>query len=319
MRERDLLASLSAIFSADRAALAPQLVRGIGDDAAVVRGRGYCVTSVDTMVEGVHFRSGQLAPAEIGHRALAAALSDLAAMGVGAGEAYLSLGVPAGSAEPFLRELASGAQALARSCHVRILGGDVTAAPCLIVSFTVVGWAADPLEVVGRDGARPGELVVVSGPLGGSGAGLAHLDGRVRLGRAAAEAARRCYALPRPRLETGRALARLGAGAMIDISDGLATDATHLAHASGVSLQLDGARLPLGPGVAEAAQALTQDPGTFALCAGEDYELCATVAPGVAGQVQALGCTVIGRVLPGPPGLSLDGEPLSAAGFEHLV
>jgi thiamine-monophosphate kinase len=284
VKELELIAELRSLL----ANTDPRVVRGLGDDAAVVHGRGYAVTSVDTMVEGVHFRSGQLLPQEIGHRALAGALSDIAAMGVdcspdgngGGLQAYLALGLPSGSELDQSRALIAGAAALARQLGVTIAGGDVTSAPALIVSFTVVGWSEDPGMLIGRDGARAGDLVGVTGALGGSAAGLAVLEGATAgLEPAVAAALRARYATPLPRLAAGRALAAAGVSAMLDISDGLATDADHLARASGVAVELELSAIPLAHGVAEVASALGHDPAVFAARGGEDYELCFCASP----------------------------------------
>jgi thiamine-monophosphate kinase len=333
VKELELIAELRSLLANTDA----RVVRGLGDDAAVVVGRGYAVTSVDTMVDGVHFRSAQLSPAEIGHRALAGALSDLAAMGVdcgpdraGGAQAYLALGLPAGYRLEQARELIGSAAQLGRTLGVTIAGGDVTTAPALIVSFTVVGWSEDPGLLVGRDGARPGDLVGVTGSLGGAAGGLALLDGaRGALGPALAEGLRARYARPLPRLEAGRALAAAGVSAMLDLSDGLATDAGHLASASGVAIELELAALPLAAGVAELASLLGEDPAVFAARGGEDFELCfctshagrAIVEAALAEASAATPVTWIGEVVGSGPGgvrfRDLHRSHAGLAGYEH--
>jgi thiamine-monophosphate kinase len=307
--------------------LGPRVLLGAGDDAAVTVPGGATATSVDALVEGVHFRRGQIEPAEIGRKALATALSDLAAMGAEPGEAYVVLGAPADLGEAECLELIDGIAALATETGTTLAGGDVSRAPALTLTVTVVGHAATAEQLVRRDGAHPGDALAVTGELGGAAAGLLLLERPELAGAVPEQTAallRRRQVAPVPRLEAGRALAAAGATAMIDLSDGLGGDAAHIADRGAVGLRIDAGAVPLAAGVAEVAAAAGRDPLELAVSAGEDYELLVALAPdlltGVAARIGETTLTRIGDVVSGE-GVEIrlsGGGLLTTTGFDQL-
>jgi thiamine-monophosphate kinase len=326
MGEFELLAMLRERLPQD----GPQVRLGSGDDAAITVPGGATATSVDAIVDGVHFRRGECDLRTVGRKALATALSDLAAMGAEAGEAYVVLGAPEDLDEDGFLALLDGLLELGATTGTTLAGGDLTRAPALTVAVTVVGHAADPEKLVTRAGAEPGDLLVLTGEIGGAAAGRLLLDDPT-LARAVPEStAERLRARqldPRPRLRSGHALAASGAHAMLDLSDGLAGDATHLARASAVGLRIDAGSLPLAKGVAEIAAAVGRDPFELAIAGGEDYELLAALpetqlgeASSAIGEAAETTLTAIGEVGAGSeveirlPG----GGRLEARGYDHF-
>ena len=251
------------------------LARGIADDAAQL-GAGLVVTQ-DALLEGVHFRLDWTTHRELGYRAAAGNLSDLAASGAEPEALLVTLGAPPSTELDDVVELYEGLN----EPGVPVVGGDTTAAELLYLSVTAIGRSE---RVPGRAGARPGDLLVVTGPLGAAGAAFRHER----------------HSRPPLRLGEGRRLAVV-ASAMIDISDGLAVDAGHIAERSGCRLEIELERVPLADG------ATVEDMGF-----GEDYELLAATT-------DSLGFVVIGRCEPGSGvEIRLERKPVALSGWEHF-
>jgi thiamine-monophosphate kinase len=240
---------------------------GLGDDCGFIReGDEYFALSTDVSVEAVHFRLDWISLEDAGWRATAGALSDLAAEGADPVGLLSAVTVPATATERDLLELMTGVGAAARFARAPVLGGDLSKGPVWSLAVTVVGRTRVPVT---RGGAQPGDRLWVTGWLGGA---RVALEAWQRDELPAAEARAR-FAHPEPRITAGRWLARQGAHAMIDLSDGIAGDAGHLAAASSVKLEVDLDSVPLMAGVAEAAERAGVSAGQFAAEAGEDYEL----------------------------------------------
>jgi thiamine-monophosphate kinase len=302
------------------------IVLGIGDDAACVRLRRDAVVTVDCVVDGVHFRRDWLRPVELGRRAFRAAVSDLSACGATPRFALLALTMPpafsATEALGFVRGLVRDAEGVG----VALVGGNVAAAPVFTATLTILGEAGPRL--LRRDEARAGDAIYVTGPLGGSAGGIMLLEaGRAR------GPLQSIYRCPPLRVEAGRALARMrGVGAVIDVSDGLVQDLSHICEASGVSAMVDVASVPMPPALARLAgypgAGRIADPRRLALAGGEDYELLLTVRAKTAGSgrveklLGASGCRAhrVGRIVARRRHAVLDaasGRAL-AGGFTHF-
>lgn len=293
--EFELIDELASVFGSPVDGL------GIGDDAATWATPAGLVSvgTTDILVEGIHFRLDWATPEDIGWKALAVNLSDLAAMGAAPGRALLSVAV-----DPARRDVvagvARGMQALAARTGTAIVGGDTVRSPGpLVINVALVG-VAEPDHLLRRDAARPGDVLAVTGRLGGAAAGLAVLLEQRDLPTADRAPLLDALHRPWPRLGAARALAAAGVRCGIDISDGLASEAGHLAAASAVAMEVDLDRVPL---FAEAVHAFGVDRARrLAATGGEDYELLVAVDPARLPELSAAlapegGMTVIGRVI----------------------
>jgi thiamine-monophosphate kinase len=281
---------------------------GIGDDAAAwLPSPGkLAVATTDMLVEGVHFRLDWTSPRDLGWKVLAVNLSDLAAMGAVPGRALISVALLPEQAA-LVEEMYEGLTEQARLTGTRVVGGDTVHSPGpLVVNVVLVG-EAEPGRLLRRGGALPGDLLLLTGSVGASAAGLALLleGDRDLLSRPEAALLMAAHHRPSPRLAAGRAIASMGLRCAIDVSDGVVSEAWHLAQASGVAIRLDTDRLPLEA----AAVALLGDTKArqFAVSGGEDYQLLFTAPEArLAEVVEALGeedrPTVVGRVIGLRPG-----------------
>lgn len=307
---------------------------GIGDDAAVLEptAGARLVATTDLLLEDVHFRRRWAEPADLGWKALAVNVSDIAAVGARPRWALVALACPATTAAEEVEAFYEGVFALGAEHDVAVVGGDTSASPAgWLVNVTVLGEAQGPPLL--RRGAGPGDVLAVTGTLGRAAAGLAVLErgtAPAALDPDALAETTRAHLRPRPRVAEARWLAAAGGvTALIDLSDGLATDAGHIAEESGVAVRIEVARLPIAESTRRVARALRQDPVAWAAAGGEDYELLLACPPEAFGRLAdglraATGTplTRIGEVAAGRGVRFVDAggrEVRVPHGFEHFV
>ncbi len=307
--ERAVIAALTAEL-----ATAPDVLVGPGDDAAVLDVGGPVVTSVDVLVENVHFKLGWSDPGDIGRKAVAVNVADLEAMGARATGIVLGFSAPPHLQLRWVRELAVGLRAECAAAGVSLLGGDVTRSRDLTLSVTVLGGLEGRAPVL-RSGARAGDVVALRGRTGWAAAGLAVLSRGFRSPRAVVEAQK----VPQVPYGEGAVAARAGATAMVDVSDGLVSDLAHVAEASGVVVDLRRDAFEVPEPLQAVAAATGADPYQLLLTGGEDHALAATFPAGTVpagwrevGLVRALGADEPAQVL-------VDGQTwASPGGHDHF-
>lgn len=251
---------------------APDAIVGIGDDAAVLRVPDpRIVATTDLLVQGRHFRTEWSGPADIGGKAAARSLADVTAMGAVALALLVGLAAPSALPVAWAEDFASGLAEEAARAGAHVIGGDVSQASPIMVAVTAIGTLAGE-KAVTRSGARPSDVVAVTGRLGHSAAGLALLQA----GRTEPSGLVAAHQRPRPPYDAGPEAVALGATSMIDVSDGLLADLGHIAAASGVLIDVETARLEFAAPLLAAARALHHDLLDWVLSGGEDHALAAT-------------------------------------------
>ena len=299
--EDALIAAITARLAEVQGTAPAAVLLGSGDDAAVVEAAdSRVVVSTDVLVEGRHYRRDWSGPAEIGCRAAAANLADIAAMGAVPTALVVALAVPADREVAWVLGLAEGLGAEAASAGAAVVGGDLVRSEVVSVSVTALGSLQGRAPVT-RSGARPGDLVAVAGRLGWAAAGFAVLSRGFRSPRVLVDALRR----PAPPYAEGPRAASLGATAMVDVSDGLVRDLGHVAAASGVAIALSSDAFHVPQEFLDTARALNADPLHWLLGGGDDHALAACFPADVD---LPMAWSVVGRVQPGE-GVLVDGAP----------
>lgn len=312
------------------------VVEGIGDDTAVLclGGRRNLLVTSDMLVDGVHFAYGKITPRQLGHKSIAVSLSDIAAMGGIPRHALVSIAISPGMTVEEIEEIYNGMKSILSRWSVNLVGGDTVRSPVLTIDVTVLG-EAGPCGAILRNGARPGDVVMVTGTPGNSAAGLELLlnpgNWREKLSPAHLELLLSAHLTPEPALDQSAVLSELGCvTSMIDVSDGLASEINHICDRSGVGVEIFADKIPLSNPTVRAAELYGKDPIGWALYGGEDYSLLFTVVPDKAdrvvenfagrnlGPVSVIGSITgegRGRKLIIPSGVEIDLKP---AGFNHF-
>lgn len=329
--EDELIAAITRLLSGD----APGVIVGLGDDAAVLAPTaGHQLLTTDLLVEGVHFDLAAISPRDLGAKAVTVNVSDIAAMGGSPRAALASIALTQDVEASWVMELYGGMRDACAEYAVALVGGDTNRGDLVVVSVCVAGEVA-PGRAVRRSGARPGDAIVVTGSLGAAAGGLA--VSRTQAAKTAEVLSRPwgrelvdAFERPVARVGEGQMLARCGATAMMDLSDGLAKDLSRLCRASGVGGRVELAAVPVSRALREGGASLGVDPLALALGGGEDYELLATLGPddvevGRRELDERFGVTLtsVGTIVEGAGLVALDpdgGEaPLEAAGWDHFA
>jgi thiamine-monophosphate kinase len=286
---------------------APGVLVGPGDDTALVAAPdGRVAITCDMLVEGRHFRRDWSTPIDVGRRAAAASLADVAAMGAVPTSLVVGFGAPGDLPAAWATSCAAAIREEAALAGAALVGGDVVEAPQVVISVTALGDLEGRAPVL-RSGAQPGDLVAIAGRFGWAAAGLTLLSRGFRSPKVLVDAHR----FPQPPYASGPLAAIAGATAMIDVSDGLLADARHVAEASGVRVEIRTEEWEVPEPMQAAASAYNVDPHAWMLTGGDDHALLATFPPGAA---LPEGFVVIGQVVAGEPGVSVDGVDRPAEG-----
>jgi len=290
-----------------------RVIVGPGDDTAVLAApTGAVAVTCDMLVEGRHFRRDWSTAIDVGRRAAAASLADIAAMGGTATGLVVGFGAPADLPTSWAVECTAGLREEAAAVGAVLIGGDVVESPQVVISVTALG-DTEGRDPVLRSGARPGDVLAIAGRLGWAAAGLALLSRGFRSPKALVDAHR----FPEPPYAAGPAAAKAGATSMIDVSDGLVADARHVAQASGVVLEISTSGWEVPEPMHAAASAYHADPYEWMLTGGEDHALLATFPPGVRLPAEF---RAIGMVSQGEPAVRVNGDLREAdGGFAHFA